>query len=120
MVDWVNAHVPADGTVAVLPQGLMVNYLSRRTTPTRYVNFMPPEVIAAGEPAVLAALAAHPPAAIVVERFETRDGQFTLDGQYEWGRSTMRWVSAHYRPVEEVKLPPPLPTLHRFEILVPR
>ena len=59
--DWVDRHVPAGGTVAVMPQGLMVNYLARRDTPTRYVNLMPPEVIAAGEPAILAALQNHPP-----------------------------------------------------------
>ncbi len=60
VVDWIDHHVPPGGTVAVMPQGLMVNYLARRAAPTRYGNLMPPEVIAAGEPAVVAALAARP------------------------------------------------------------
>ena len=120
VVAWVDRHVPPEGTVAVVPQGLMVNYLARRATPTRYVNLMPPEVIAAGEPAVIAALTAHPPAAVVVETSAIRDGQFDMDRQYGWGRSTVAWVGSRYRTAEQVTLPPPLATLHHFVILVPR
>ena len=40
---------PHNGTLAVLPEGVMMNYLSRRESPLRLVNFMPPELIAFGE-----------------------------------------------------------------------
>ena len=37
--------LPAGGTFAVLPEGVMLNYLARVENPTPYVNFMPPELI---------------------------------------------------------------------------
>ncbi len=119
-VAWVDRHVPPGGTVAVLPQGLMVNYLARRRAPTRYVNFMPPEVIAAGEPAMLAALEQHPPDAVIFDGSAMRDGQFTLDRQYDWGRPTADWVRSHYRPADRVTLRPPMPTLYGFQIWLRR
>ena len=116
-VDWIDQRVPPSGTVAVFPQGLMVNYLARRATPTRFVNFMPPEVIAAGEAAMLAALQRHPPDAVVIDGSAFRDGQFTLDYRYDWGRTTADWIAAHYRPAERVMLPRPLPTSYGLLIL---
>ena len=49
MIQAIGQRLPPDGTLAVMPQGLMLNYLMRRTNPTPYVNFMPPEVLAVGE-----------------------------------------------------------------------
>ena len=43
---WLNERHPpgaARPTMAVLPEGVMINYLARLTNPTPYVNFMPPE-----------------------------------------------------------------------------
>ncbi len=117
-IRWIDRHVPAVGTVAVYPQGLMMNYLARRATPTRFVNFMPPEVIAAGEDVMLAALAAHPPDAVVIDGSAYRNGQFTLDRQYDWGRATADWIRDHYRVAERVTPKPPAPPLYGFVILV--
>jgi hypothetical protein len=117
---WVDLRLPPDGTVAVLPQGLMVNYLARRASPTRYVNLMPPEVLTAGEPAILAALQCRSPNVVVIDGSATRDGQFTLDGEYDWGRAVIDWVHGHYRLAERVALLPPEVTRYRFEIWVRR
>jgi hypothetical protein len=36
---------PKDGTLLVVPEGAMLNYLARRRSPTRYFNYMPPELL---------------------------------------------------------------------------
>jgi hypothetical protein len=96
----VNTFVPPDGSLVVLPQGLMVNYLTRRVTPTRNINFMPPEVLAAGEQNILAGFKAHPPDAIVLTPAVIHDGNFTLDDRDPYGSETLRWVMENYRPAD--------------------
>src|SRR5207248_766388 len=66
MTQLIDQLVPPNGTVAVFPQGLMLNLLARRPASIKHVNFMPPEVLAAGEAQILADLEAHPPDAVVV------------------------------------------------------
>jgi hypothetical protein len=96
----VTMFVPPGGSLVVLPQGLMVNYLTRRITPNRTINFMPPEVLAAGEQNVLAGFKAHPPDAIVLTPAVIHDGNFTLDDRDPYGADTLRWVRANYVFVE--------------------
>jgi hypothetical protein len=55
----VAGHAPR--TMAVVPEGVMLNYLARVPTPTRYVNFMPPEEILFGDDAWAAAFDDAPP-----------------------------------------------------------
>lgn len=43
-------------TLAVLPEGVMLNYLLRRDSPLRVINLMPPELLAFGEDDVLRSL----------------------------------------------------------------
>ncbi|HXE41941.1 MAG TPA: hypothetical protein VN516_02865, partial [Candidatus Baltobacteraceae bacterium] len=42
-ISWLNTNAPANATLAVVPEGAMVNYLARRVNPTRYPVWMPPE-----------------------------------------------------------------------------
>jgi hypothetical protein len=112
MQQMIQSQLPPGDTLAVFPQGLMLNYLARRTNPTRYVNFMPPEVLAAGEPTILAALAAHPPDAVVVDRSALNVDRtaFSLDHSYDYGSQTLAWIKANYHVIGSADLPPPAPT----------
>jgi hypothetical protein len=110
MAAFIDRTVPREGSVEVFPSGLMLNYLTRRVNPTRYVNFMPPEVLAAGEDRILAALAEHPPDAIVINSSAVSGDEFTLDTDYTYGRRTLAWIRENYAPVAEAVLPPPYPT----------
>jgi hypothetical protein len=92
--------VPRVGTVTVLPQGLMINYLTRLTTPTRNINFMPPEVLAAGESNILGGFRLHPPDVVVLTPSVIEHGHFTLDDRDPYGADTLRWVLQNYRGVE--------------------
>jgi hypothetical protein len=52
-------------TMAVVPEGVMLNYLVRVDNPTPYINYLPPDVLMFGEEKMLAAFKAHPPDYIV-------------------------------------------------------
>jgi hypothetical protein len=100
-----------DDTLAVLPQGLMINYLSRRAHPNRYLNFMPPEVITAGEETIVAAYDAHPPDLLILTLANVREGSFLLlDGNYAYGEKMLVWVKQHYEVVTIIPAPPSDPS----------
>ncbi len=51
-----------DETFVVFPEGVMLNYLSRRLAPTKHISFMPAELaLFGGEKSMLAALQKNPP-----------------------------------------------------------
>ena len=88
---------PHGKTLAVFPQGLMLNYLSRRVDPIAVVNLMPPEVLSTGESAVVAMLENSPPDAIVVSGKDVDQDAFVLaDGHYLYARPVLAWVVKHY------------------------
>jgi hypothetical protein len=92
--------LPPDATVVVLPEGVMLNWLSRRRNPTRYASFMPPEVMMFGEQRMLAALQAHPPDYVVLWHRLTFEYGVTMFGR-DYGQSLMRFIRQHYTPVRE-------------------
>ncbi len=111
LVDEIKQDTPVDSTLMVLPQGLMVNYLARRASPIPYLNFMPPEVLAAGEDRILAAFVAHPPDFVVVDTSSVDRGSFTMDHSYSYGRKTLDWVRANYQPAVLVGAAPTGPLM---------
>ena len=60
------ARLKPGETLAVLPEGVMLNYLTRRNAPTRFITWMPPEVIFYGEANMLDALRTAPPAWVLL------------------------------------------------------
>ena len=97
---------PAGETLAVFPEGALLNYLLRRPNPTPYVNFMPPELQFFGEAAMLDALRAHPPDRIALVHKDTTEYGVPLFGR-DYGQALMRWVRENYR-VERIYGEPPL------------
>jgi len=93
------ATAPADATIAVLPEGVMINYLLRRESPLRVVNFMPPESMAFGEDAIVQSLEAAPPDFIVLVRKDTSEyGYPAFGADARYGSRTLAWVRERYVP----------------------
>ena len=92
-------------TLAVLPEGAMLNYLARRTNPTPFVNFMPPEVIMFGEDSMLDAFRADPPDWIAIVEKNTLEYGVGYFGQ-GYARGLFAWVRANYKPVFLAGQPP--------------
>jgi hypothetical protein len=101
-LDAIDRHVPLDGTLAVVPEGAMLNYLARRRNPTPFVSFMPPEVIMFGEERMLEALRRAPPDFVLWTNRDAEEyGHAALGVGY--GERLARWVQASYVAAE----PPP-------------
>lgn len=110
-----------EDTLLVLPEGVMLNYLSRRRTPTRFVNFMPPELILFGEDAMIAELEADPPEGVILLHKSTREYGFEFFGR-DYGRDLFAWIGERYRPLGPPIGQPPLEpgTIFGLQVLVRR
>jgi hypothetical protein len=96
---WIESEIPPEGTLAVLPEGAMLNYLTRRANPTPYLVFMA-EMDAFGEDTMLAAYRKSPPDFIALVQRDTDEyGEGWWGERQGFGRDTMSWVRATYDPV---------------------
>ncbi|MCP4037231.1 MAG: hypothetical protein GY733_09870 [bacterium] len=92
------AGLPAQTTLAALPEGIMLNYLARRVNPTRYVNFMPPEFSMYGGDAILDAFRENPPDVLLFVHKRTGLYGAPFFGR-DYGRALHGWATANYDPV---------------------
>ncbi len=94
-------------TLAVFPEGVMLNYLSRRANPSRYINFAPLVLHAYGEASVLADLERKPPDYVILFHRDTTEfgaGLFGRDPSY--GRRILEWIERDYIAVWQTGSPP--------------
>lgn len=66
----------AVSTATVLPEGVMINYLSRTRNPTPFLTFMPPGLVRAGEDAWSEALREQTPEMVVIVPRDTSEFGF--------------------------------------------
>lgn len=98
-VAWIRENTSETATVAALPEGVMINYLSRRRNPTPYIVFMS-EIYAFGEEKMAAPYRATPPDYLLLVHRET--GEYGLDffGRKKgYGKEMLEWINAHYETV---------------------
>ena len=96
-LQWIESQMPPSATFVALPEGISLNYLTRRATTLRQMNFMMTEMIVFGEPAIVAGLDRRPPDYIVLVDKDTSEfgvGPFGRDPRY--GQLIMDWVREHY------------------------
>ena len=91
-------------TFLVLPEGEILNFLSRRRNPIRYGNFNPASVVLYGEDQMRAELRAHPPNVIVVAHVDYSSYAHRFFGR-DYGRSIFQWLLENYEPVDRVGAP---------------
>ena len=91
-------------TLAVLPEGVMINFLARRVNPTPYFSFMPPEVLMFGEANMLQALQADSPDWIVFFNRSASEYGYTLLGQ-DYGEDLMSWMKSQYELQDRISDP---------------
>jgi len=96
---WIETHTTPSSTLAVLPEGVILNYLTRRDNSTPYAVFAF-EVWAFGEQNMLAAYQKNPPDYIVlVQRDSSEYGVPYFGLQKGYGFNVMQWVRQNYKPV---------------------
>jgi hypothetical protein len=98
-------QLPTGKTLAVLPEGCMINYLSKRHNSTPYIHLMPVEAMLFGEEPILAAFRAHPPDMIVLVNKDTTEFGFPFFG-HDYAKPLGGWIATHYRQVLLLGQPP--------------
>jgi hypothetical protein len=105
LLDEIEARLEADATLAVVPEGVMINYLSRRVNPTPYTTFMPTDLIAFAEDRMLESFEADPPDYIAVVHKDTSEFGYRFFGR-DYAQALYGWIETHYRPVWSIGAPP--------------
>jgi hypothetical protein len=94
---WIEKNVPPEATLAVLPEGAMINYLGRRVNPTSYPVWLPPELEVFGQTNMAAAFQKHSPDYVVVLERSTVEYGVGYFGYYpRYGTKLMQWIEDHY------------------------
>jgi hypothetical protein len=99
-LEWIEEKTSREATFVGLPEGIMLNYLSRRTTTSPYLNFMMGEMIVFGEKRILDDLKTRPSDYVILvdnDPSEFGVGPFGTDPRY--GQQIMDWVNQYYTPV---------------------
>jgi hypothetical protein len=114
MLSAIERHTPPDSTLAVIPEGAILNYLSRRRNPTPYVTLLPPEFAMFGAGEILDAYRRHPPDFVVIApRDLTEYGSRGFDRDY--GNAFSAWLHEAYETVHTAQ-----PSGHRLTLLARR
>lgn len=104
-------------TLAVFPEGVMLNWLARRVNPTPYINFMPPELLLFGETRIAATFRASPPDWIALVHKDTSEYGYPLFGP-DYGRELATWIQESYEPISLHGQPPLQPgTIFGIQLL---
>lgn len=97
----ISQRCPPGHTLAVLPEGAMLNYLCRRANPTPYTNFIPSVIIYHGEDNILKSLRAHPPDMIVLAHKDTSEFGYRFFGR-DYGQDLYAWIWQNYAPTVRI------------------
>ena len=99
-LDWMEKNAGPDATLAVLPEGAIVNYLSRRVNPTRYLAWNSAELAGFGPGNMLAAFRDHSPDYVMLIHRDASDYGVKFFGQEQkFGLELMQWIGQNYEPV---------------------
>ena len=91
-------HDQSNATLAVAPEGIILNYLTRRVNPTPYITLMPVEVIMFGEERILQAFERRPPDYLILTDESTSDYGFTRFGS-GYAEELFAWMKANYQVI---------------------
>jgi hypothetical protein len=92
--------MPQEETFIVVPEGVTLNYLTRRNNPSRYYSFIPFEVELYGEENIIADFKSNPPDYFIIVHRNTNEfgvGYFGRNDGY--GLKIAEWIYGNYEPV---------------------
>jgi hypothetical protein len=104
-VTWFSSNRNPSDSLVVLPEGIMLNYLTRTPNPTPVVNLMPPELIMFGEESILRALQQSPASFIALVHKDTSEYGARFFGMH-YGTEIAKWIKENYDPVYLIGFPP--------------
>ncbi|WP_243338087.1 glycosyltransferase family 39 protein [Anaeromyxobacter soli] len=101
MVRRIEQRAAPGDTLAVIPEGVMINFLTHHSSPLPYLTYLPDAIAAFGEAAMLEALRHAPPdLVLVVSRDASEHGARTFGIDY--AGDTLQWLRQNYAPLTVV------------------
>jgi len=100
--------VPPEKTLAVVPEGAMINVLAQRANPNPCLNLMPPEIASLGEPRVLQQLQKTPPDILVLD-LDRISSKGLLFRNEPYAPEIAAWIVANYELIERFETAPQEP-----------
>jgi hypothetical protein len=99
-LSWMEINTPAHTTVAALPAGAMLNFLLRRSNPSGYLRWNPPELAAFGQAAMTRAFEERPPDYILLLGVDNSEfGVRFFGDKPAFGQDLLQWINRHYRQI---------------------
>jgi hypothetical protein len=99
----IEAIAPEGASLLALPYGIMLNYQTRRPTPTPWVRFTELDFAQIDERAVIATLERSPPEVVAfVHAPSDTPGMGYFGSDPRNGRELARWIRARYDVVEQI------------------
>ena len=115
-IDWLRGDMSPDETLAVFPEGAMLNYQVRRANSTPYFTLLPPELLMFGEDTIVATYQEQPPDVVMVIKRTTQEYGFTAFGE-GYAEELDRWIRSNYQVVHSIIEPEFEPDYSRVFIL---
>jgi hypothetical protein len=113
VADWILTNSPPNSAVAVLPDGVMLNYLTRRNNPTGYLRWNLTESTVFGQGNMNRAFMRTQPDYIILIDFNIAEFEIKPFGQDpRYGLELKQWIDSHYREVYQTG-PPKVTVYHR-------
>jgi len=104
-LEWIEHSTQPSDTVAVAPEGVMFNYLARRSSSLTHLTFLPSDFIMFGEDHLSDEMRAKPPDYIVLAHRDTSEYGPQYFGQ-DYGQAMYAWIQENYRQVHLEGQPP--------------
>lgn len=115
-VELVQERAQSGDTLAVIPDGLMINYVARRVNPLPHQQYLPFDTALMGEERLARLFMDHPPDLIgYIERDTSEYGSHYFGRDY--GQELAEWISRQYRPVARAGAAPFTEGLFGFLLL---
>jgi hypothetical protein len=97
---WMENNVPSDATMAALPQGALLNYLSLHRNPTPCLDWNPTMFTVFSQEKMTAAFENNPPDYVLLVEWNAYE--FGIGGEFGhfpgYGVELMEWIDKNYAP----------------------
>ncbi len=99
---WVESNTPPNATLAALPQGVLLNFLSRRVNPTPDLDWNPTMFDVFSQEKMTAAFEKNPPDYVLLVEWNAYE--FGIGGEFGqfpgYGVELMQWIDKNYQPAQ--------------------
>ncbi len=95
---WTEKYMPPDATLAVLPQGIMLNYLTRHANSMPGMDWNPTMFTVFGQAKMTDAFEKNPPDYVFIVEWDSSDfGVRYFGSTADYGQGLMQWIGTNYQ-----------------------